>query len=171
MGFCGVNRIPLAQFGRGKPLSAVSAETLKTLAVFYNEIEILGGRIIRDPSGKITIVPPGYEQDETRATYAFSFQVLPDSSDATKVLVMGGACNYAGTPTGINSSSVTCSSSGVIYMKLEYATGAWTGPAFASSVTDDDDTQHIILADVVMSSGAVTAILQRHLGDIYETRT
>lgn len=143
----------------------ISVEELRTVHAIFNKIQGIGITIVRSNGEGFTFIA---EQE----SYSFKVTKLPDTTAVAKVTVASGYCQYASQTEVLKAAStVSCTSSGDIYIKLDLATGVWDDPAFATSTpVDTDALSYYRIASVTVASGKVTQVIQRHLGDIYESR-
>lgn len=147
------------------PISAVPADNLVKIANILNTLIVRGGSILRTPDGiRWQIVV-----DQNKNDGPYSFKVIQRSD--TEISCVSGYCQYASSAEVSKSTTdFTVSADGSVYISLELSSGTFTGPLFGVLPTEDDDTSVWRIADVTFSGGAITSIVQRHFGDIYESR-
>lgn len=141
-------------------------EWLRTVAYALNELNILGGVINKTTW---TIIPGGNSSASDAITYSFQCLGIGTSS----VSIATGWCQYAANDAvQITAQSFAVSSNARIYISLDINTGAWTGPTLGPDVDQDDDenTEHYMIANITVVGGVISAIHQRILGDIYESK-
>jgi len=155
-------------FDATKPLAPqISIDWLRSVATMWNELNILGGIIDR---ATWTIIP-GASSSSTAEASTYSFQCTGIGTSA--VAVASGSCQYgANTAVAMTAQSFAVASNARIYVSLNLDTGAWAGP-FKGSDSDPIDTgntEYYMIANVTTVGGVITAIRQRILGDIYESK-
>lgn len=138
------------------------------VARFCNGLEYDRGIIERSGNfERCKIITIDVNADES-ALYSFK---VTKTSDTT-VDVASGYCQYASNAEvakGVE--PLTCTFDGDVYIKLNLATGVFDNATFSSSMPADTATlTYYRIASITFSSGVITQIVQRHLGDIYEGR-
>lgn len=154
-------------FDPNQPLAPqIPVEWLWSIATMFNELNILGGIIDRSTW---TIIPGSASSSSDAENYSFKCTGIGTSS----VSVASGSCQYgSNTAVAMTTQSFAVASNARIYVSLNLDTGAWAGP-FKGSDSDPIDTgstQYYMIANVTTVGGVITAIRQRILGDIYESK-
>lgn len=143
------------------------ARDANMLANFCNTLEFVGGRIERTADFvRCKIVPLA---TETSADGEYSFQVRKEADDT--VTVASGYCQYKDYDEEFKEGvELTCTESGSVFIMLNIMTGEWGNPTYSSVTPDDDDIyEYYRIADVTVTSGVITKIIQRRGHDLYES--
>lgn len=102
--------------------------------------------------------------------YGFKVSVNTD----TELYINRGYCQYAANAyEAKGNSTLAVAATGSVYITLNIVTGAWSDCTYAATASvpaSSATSTTYIIADVTVTSGAIASVLQRHVGDIIESR-
>lgn len=161
-----------AKFKRGKGFQQVPAEWLEAVANFINELEYVGGRIERTEGlRRCRIVP--FQTASATSPYTHSFQVF--ITGTLSVFVSKGWCGFkSNADVERGGETITITDGGnqthTLYIRCDLRDGTFTSISAAPSLPQDTQRYtYYPIANATVSSGAITQVVQRQVGDIYES--